>query len=111
MRKYVLITIAILIPPQVSAAKHPSVKELLEKYAKTQDQFKSFIVKYETTSKSEGARHGVYKEIEIHTAIELRLGSRRADRRSGILLTVIRCSTYLWGQLKEMCYEQKRYVK
>jgi len=49
MSKYIIIGLMCLFPLEIMAAVHPSVSELIHKYAKTQDEFQpSFISKMET---------------------------------------------------------------
>ena len=50
MYKYIIIDLLYLIPLQVIAAVSPTVSELLDKYAETQNKLKSFIIKSETSA-------------------------------------------------------------
>jgi len=54
MCKYIIITIASLMPLQVIATEHPTVSELLDKFAATQEKLRSFIAKAEGLTKIEG---------------------------------------------------------
>jgi len=93
MCKYMIIPIVCFIPLQAIAAEQPSVSELLEKYAETQDKLQEcFIIKSKVSSTYSGVVFGgalKADKLKTYSVSELRYDGSRISMRS-----------YEWGQIE-----------
>jgi len=93
MHRQIIITIVFLMPLQVIAIEHPTALELLDKYAETRNNFRSFISKTENSIEYETKPHS--NEIRFMRAYlknfkreEFRFDGKRANLR-----------THFWGKI------------
>jgi len=94
MYKYIIITIASLMPLQVIATKHPTALELMNNFAATQEKLKSFIAKAEGSTKIEGTFS--VKKYQTYFTTDARVDGKRAYVRS-----------YSWGDINPTMYLTK----
>ncbi len=113
MRRYVIIAIVCLMPLQAIALDHPSVSELLRKYAQTQDKLKSYIVKAECTVFADNLFTTYNRDLtgkwKKNQFLEFRTDGNRAYRgeetwgdanigigRTGLTRDKANCRSWLW---------------
>ena len=84
MCRYIITILICLTVVQLAVAKNPTVFELLDKYAETQDQFQSFRVKVTTLRRgfSSGIMAGKPWKARYFTERDVRFDKNRASSRS-----------------------------
>ena len=92
MSKCMIIGILLLIPFQAMALGNPTVQELLNKYAATQDRLNSFIIKSESWGDSDSSFFNADK-APSQSSHEIRFDGNRTNIR-----------TQLWGGINNEIY-------
>jgi hypothetical protein len=84
----IIAAVVFFLPIQTLSTEHPSVSDLLAKYAETQDKFKSFIIKSEDSIEVSSPILGKEKQRK-NLSSEIRFDGSRANLR-----------VYAWGQVQ-----------
>jgi len=82
MCKHISIALIFLLSLQVAAVEHPTITELLDRYAETQAKLNSFVIKYEDTGEADINSSLAQGKVRPSKSGEIRFDSERVALRT-----------------------------